>query len=127
MTIEKVTPLFVVDRIEPCLPFWCETLGYERRVEVPHEGALGFALLENGAGEIMLQTRASLEGDLPLVAARSPSALLFIEVDSLTHVQEATRGANVIVAERTTFYGMRETVVVDPAGTVIIFAQKQKE
>jgi hypothetical protein len=33
MTIKKVTPLFVVDRIEPCLPFWCETLGYEKRVE----------------------------------------------------------------------------------------------
>jgi hypothetical protein len=85
---------------------------------------MGFALLENGAGEIMLQTRASLEGDLPLVAARSPSALLFVEVDSLAQVQAATR-ANAIVAERTTFYGMRETVVVDPAGTVIIFAQKE--
>jgi uncharacterized glyoxalase superfamily protein PhnB len=124
MTIKKVTPLFVVDRIETCLPFWCETLGYEKRVEVPHEGAIGFALLENAAGEIMLQTRASLEGDLPLVAARSPSALLFVEVDSLAQVQAATR-ANAIVAERTTFYGMRETVVVDPAGTVIIFAQNE--
>jgi hypothetical protein len=30
----------------------------------------------------------------------------------------------VLVAERTTFYGTRETVVVDPQGTVVIFAEK---
>ena len=60
MNITKVTPVRIVDRIEPCLPFWCDALGYEKRAEVPHENALGFVLLENAAGEVMLQTQASL-------------------------------------------------------------------
>ena len=124
MEIKKVTPVRIVDRIEPCLPFWCGTLGYEKRAEVPHEDALGFVLLENRAGEFMLQTRASLAADFPSIAPREPDTLLFVEVGSLAEVQKATANAEVLVKERTTFYGTRETVVVDPQGTIIIFAEK---
>ena len=60
MNITKVTPVRIVERIEPCLGFWCEGLGYEKRVEVPHGAQLGFVLLGGAAGEVMLQTRASL-------------------------------------------------------------------
>jgi uncharacterized glyoxalase superfamily protein PhnB len=122
--ITKVTPVRIVDRIEPCLAFWCEGLGYEKRAEVPHEGALGFVLLENAAGEIMLQSRASLAADIADVAKLDPQTVLFIEVKSLARAREATKSARVLVEERTTFYGMRETVVVDPVGTVIVFAEK---
>ncbi len=124
MNITKVTPVRIVDRIEPCLPFWCDGLGYERRAEIPHGDALGFVLLENGAGELMLQTRASLEADMPSIAARAPQTILFCEVTSLAAAREATRGAGVLIAERTTFYGTRESVIVDPAGTILIFAEK---
>ncbi len=124
MNIEKVTPVRIVDRIEPCLPFWCGELGYEKGAEVPHDGALGFVILQSAAGEIMLQTRASLAADLPSVAARKPDTVMFIEVASLERARNAVEGAEVLVAERTTFYGMRETVVVDPQGCVVIFAEK---
>jgi hypothetical protein len=124
MNITKVTPIRIVDRIEPCLPFWCGALGYEKRAEVPHEGALGFVLLENAAGEIMLQTRASIEVDLPAVAARAPGTVLFVEVKSLAEARDAVKGAEVLLVERTTFYGMREMVVADPAGTILVFAEK---
>jgi len=30
----------------------------------------------------------------------------------------------VLVKERTTFYGMREIVVTDPMGTIVVFAEK---
>jgi len=124
MNITKVTPIRVVDRIEPCLPFWCDSLGYEKRAEVPHEGALGFVLLENAAGEIMLQTRASIAADLPSVGKRAPESVLFVEVKSLAEARAAVKGAKVLLAERTTFYGMREMVVADPAGTILVFAEK---
>jgi hypothetical protein len=121
----KVTPVRIVERIEPCLPFWCDALGYEKRAEVPHDGALGFVLLESAsAGELMLQSRASLEGDIADVARLEPHTVLLIEVKSLAAARKATGEAKVIVGERTTFYGMRESVVLDPAGTVVIFAEK---
>jgi hypothetical protein len=71
----------------------------------------------------MLQSKASLAADLPAVAALAPGAILFVEVRSLEAARKATKGAKVLVDERTTFYGMRETVVVDPGGTVVIFAE----
>jgi hypothetical protein len=122
--ITKVTPVRIVDRIEPCLAFWCDALGYARLAEVPHEGSLGFVLLENPAGEIMLQTKASLAADLPPVAELQPHTVLFVEVASLEAARQATAAAKVLVRDRTTFYGMREMVVVDPSGTIVIFAQK---
>jgi len=122
--VTKVTPVRIVDRIEPCLPFWCDQLGYAKRAEVPHEGTLGFVLLESDAGELMLQTRASLAADIAEVAKLEPHTVLFVEVRSLAEARAATRGARVLVEERTTFYGMRESVVVDPGGTVVVFAEK---
>ena len=124
MKITKVTPVRIVDRMEPCLPFWCDALGYEKRAEVPHEGALGFVLLENAAGEVMLQTTASLAADLPALAARKPAVVLFVEVESLKAAVAATKGFEVLVRERTTFYGTREACVMDPAGTLVLFAEK---
>jgi hypothetical protein len=122
--ITKVTPVRIVDRIEPCLRFWCDGLGYEKRAEVPHEDALGFVLLENAAGEIMLQTKASLAADIPAAAELEPHTVLFVEVKSLAAARTAAKGSRVLVKERTTFYGMKETVVADPGGTVVIFAEK---
>jgi uncharacterized glyoxalase superfamily protein PhnB len=124
--ITKLTPVRIVDRIEPCLAFWCDQLGYGRRSEVPHpdDGSLGFVLLESGASELMLQTRKSLAADIAATATLDPHTVLFVEVRSLSEARAATRGSRVLVEERTTFYGMRESVVVDPAGTVVVFAEK---
>jgi hypothetical protein len=125
--ITKVTPVRLVDRIEPCLPFWVDALGYAKVAEVPHEDALGFVLLVNDAGELMLQTRASMAADIAEVARLDPHTVLFVEVTSLDVARSAMGGAQVLVNERTTFYGMKEMVVVDPAGTVVIFAEKMAE
>jgi hypothetical protein len=121
--ITKVTPVRIVDRIEPSLPFWA-ALGYETRAEVPHDGALGFIILEGAAGELMLQTRASVADDVPAIAERGADVVLFIEVRSLAEAKSAVQGATILVDERTTPYGTREAVVLDGAGTVVIFAEK---
>jgi hypothetical protein len=121
--ITKVTPVRIVDAVEPCLAFWRDGLGYATRVEVPHGDTIGFALLENAAGEVMLQSKTSLADDLPAVAALRPDSVLFVEVRSLEAARRASGCAKVLVADRTTFYGMRESVVLDPGGTVVIFAE----
>jgi hypothetical protein len=124
MKIDKVTPIRIVDRIETCLPFWCDSLGFEKRIEVPQDGALVFVLLEGPGGSYMMQTRSSLGEDIPSAAALEPDVVLYVEVPSLADAKQATRGARVLIDERTTDYGMRESVVVDPQGTVVIFAQR---
>ena len=121
--MKKLTPIIVVDELEPCLPFWTDRLGFEVTVTVPHEGRLGFAILVKDQVEIMYQSRASVEADVPAVSALNPgAAVLFIEVEDVDHIQQALGDAEVLVPRRQTFYGMDEIFVRAPCGTVVGFA-----
>ncbi|HWZ60675.1 MAG TPA: hypothetical protein VNW46_16955 [Gemmatimonadaceae bacterium] len=121
----KITPVMIVDAIEPCLPFWVDRLGFVVAVTVPHDDAIGFALLAKDGVEVMYQTRASVAADAPatLDAERGHSVGLFVEVADLDEVERAMRGVPLILPRRTTFYGMHEFGVREPGGNAIIFAQ----
>jgi uncharacterized glyoxalase superfamily protein PhnB len=126
MKILRCTPILFVDRIEPSLPFWTERLGFIRTAEVPHGDVLGFVILERDGVEIMMQTLDSAKADLPDVAKgfQLNSVSQFMEVDSLDEILVGLSGYNLLTPVRTTFYGMREAVVADPAGFILVFAQK---
>jgi uncharacterized glyoxalase superfamily protein PhnB len=128
--MKKVTPLLTVEAIEPCLPFWTDRLGFEVTVTVPHEDAIGFAILTKGDVEVMYQTRASIDADLG--ASGAPPGLardmavgtstLYISVEALDDVLERLGDTEVLVPRRTTFYGADEIFVRPPCGTVVGFA-----
>jgi hypothetical protein len=124
----KITPVLIVDAIEPCLPFWVDRLGFAVTVTVPHEAALGFVILAKDGAEIMYQTRDSVAADAPATLDPHPghSVGLFIEVPNLDDVERALNGVPVILPRRTTFYGMHELGVREPGGTAVIFAQNAK-
>lgn len=122
--IDKLTPILVVEAIEPCLGFWVDHLGFEKTVEVPHEGRLGFVILVRGSLELMLQTHASIADDLPVLVSETHGSSLYIEVPDFDAVVEAVGDdTEVLVPERTTFYGAREVFVREPGGHVVGFAQ----
>ena len=123
VAMRKLTPVLVVDRVEPAAAFWRERLGFEQQFEVPHEGAVGFVSLTNGGVEIMYQSRASVAADLPSLAAGEHRTVLFIEVDDLDAVERAMQGVEIVHPRRTTFYGMHEITVREPGGNVVVFAQ----
>lgn len=130
--MKKVTPLMTVDRIEPCLPFWTENMGFEITAQVPHGEVLGFAILKKGTVELMYQTQSSVDADLGASGApaglgremASGTATLFIEVDGLDEVIAALGDTEVLVPRRQTFYGMDEIFVRAPCGTVVGFAAR---
>lgn len=126
-TAKKITTVLVVPAVEPGLDFWERRLGFTKVAEVPHGDALGFAMLVKDSTEIMLQSEASVREDLK-VSADAPiaggSAALFMEVDDLDAVAAALQGYPIAVPRRTTFYGMDEIGVRDPAGHLVIFAQR---
>jgi uncharacterized glyoxalase superfamily protein PhnB len=126
MKILRLTPILFVDRIEPSLPFWIERLGFSRQAEVPHGDALGFVILERNGVEVMMQTLDGAKADLPEVAKRFKlnSVSQYIEVDSLDDILQSLSGYDLLTPVRTTFYGMREAVVADPAGFILVFAEK---
>jgi hypothetical protein len=124
--IKKVTPLLIVNRIEPLLALW-DALGFARAAEIPHADELGFVILSRDGVEVMYQTFDSVRGDEARVL-EGPRAIgaaaVFIEVDDIEALAALIpTGSDVIVARRTTFYGSTEIVIRDGAGNVITFAQ----
>src|SRR3984893_19572441 len=62
--MKNLTPVIIVDQIEPSLPFWIERLGFQKTAEVPEGDKLGFIILVKGNVEVMYQTGASVAKDL---------------------------------------------------------------
>ena len=122
--LKKLTPNLIVEDIEAALPFWVDRLGFEKTVEVPHEGRLGFVILVRDATELMLQSRASLASDVPALASGAHRTALYLEVEDLAPIRAALEGWPKVIPERTTFYGARELVVQDPAGNPVFFAAR---
>jgi len=123
MQVKKVVPIIPVDAIEPCLSFWTDRLGFALTVQVPHEDKLGFVILAKDGFEVMYQSRASLDADVPGVAAQGHGIALYIDVDDINAVERVVAGLDVVVPRRTTFYGAEEIFVRAPCGTVVGFAQ----
>src|ERR1700678_272924 len=101
--MQSLTPILLVDAIEPCLDFWMR-LGFTVIVEVPEGDARGFVILKNGPVEIMYQTRASVAKDVPKMTDFPSSSLLYIHVTNLDEIIAAVSDAPVLVPKRTTFY-----------------------
>ncbi len=120
----KVTPVLIVDSIEKSLPFWVDRLGFGKTAEVPEGGVLGFVMLAKAGAELMLQSRDSVDKDVPgvLGKATGDGVGLFVVVDDFEDVKRRLAGYPVTVPERTTFYGMREFGVREPGGHFVVFA-----
>lgn len=125
VTLKRITPVLFAQEVEPCVKFWVERLGFEKTVEVPEGDKLGFAILQKGSLELMYQSFASAEKDVPAIAGevRRGATFLYIEVEKLDDAIAALKGADVVLPVRTTFYGAKEIGVKDPAGHVIVFAE----
>lgn len=124
MKISKLTPVLMVEAIEPVLDFWVQRLGFARTTEVPHEDHLGFVILERDGIEIMYQTKASVAADIaPLTSSPMKGSFLFFQVDDLDAIEKALKGIAPVVPRRKTFYGADELIVREPAGNIVTFAQ----
>jgi len=121
--IQKATPILRVERIEPSLSFWVERLGFQKVTEVMEGDSLGFVILSKGHVEIMLQSRASLAKDMPVlsVGALTP-AVVYIGVTNLDEVAAKLAPSEIVVPRRSTFYGMDEIWAREPGGHIIGFA-----
>jgi hypothetical protein len=122
MTVRRITPVQLVERIEPTLPFWA-ALGFQVLAQVPHGDALGFVLLAAGEVHLMLQSQASLAADVPAIARLQPDTTLYVDVDSLRAALAALPGAELLMPERKASYGPLEAVVRTPSGHVVMLAQ----
>jgi len=124
--LKQLTPVLIVDAVEPCIKFWTDRLGFEVTNQVPDaDGKLIFASVQKAGIEIMYQTRASVISEQPGSARdlMGHSVALFITVDDLDTVEKSLAGAPVIKPRHETFYGSTEIYVKEPGGNTVGFAQ----
>jgi uncharacterized glyoxalase superfamily protein PhnB len=124
--LKQLTPVLVVDAVEPGLAFWTDRLGFTKTIELPGpDGQLIFGAVQRDGIEVMYQTRASVIEERPEAAAElnGKSIVLFIQVDDVDAVEKALAGAPVVKARHDTFYGSTEIYVREPGGHVVGFAQ----
>ncbi len=130
MSVRKMTPVLVVERIEPSIAFWLDRLGFEKTLEVPEGDHLGFAAFEGDGIEVMYQTRESVETEvrsagLPeeLLPAAGSRTTLFCEVSDLKAIREKLQGFEILLSYRKTAYGAEELWVREPGGHIVGFAE----
>jgi hypothetical protein len=123
---KKLTPVLMVEAIEPCLPLWTERLGWTKTAEVPDGNALGFVILAKDGVELMYQTWSSVEKDIGHAPSRASgtSVGLFVEVSDLNDVEQRLQGFPLVLPRRRTFYGMDEIGVAEAGGHTVVFAQQ---
>jgi hypothetical protein len=126
---KKLTPVLMVDAIEPCLPLWVDRLGWAKTAEVPHGEKLGFVILAKDGVELMYQTWESVAADLPNAHPRAAGASvgLFIEVSDIDAIEKQIAGLPIVLPRRRTFYGMDEVGVAEAGGHTVVFAQPAKD
>lgn len=125
-SLKQLTPVLIVEAVEPCVKFWVDRLGFAVTNEVPGpDGKLIFASVQLGPVEIMYQTRASVVDERPGAAKdlMGHSVALFITVDDLDRVEKSLAGAPVVKPRHKTFYGSIEMYVREPGGNTVGFAQ----
>jgi hypothetical protein len=130
--MKKVTPILVVEEIEPSLRLWVDRLGFQKTAEVPEGEKLGFVILARDGLEIMYQSRLSIEREvdregLPQAMKAAPGrSTLFIEVSELDEIRRKVEGFDVLVPHRETSYGANELWLREPGGHLIGFAAFKK-
>ena len=122
----KLTPVLIVESIEKGMAFWVDRMGFEKTVDVPEDDHLGFAILVRQGAELMMQTITSVQKDEPKFAPKSfgNNVGLFVEVEDFEDVKKRLDGYPIAMAERQTFYGMKEIGVIEPGGNTVIFAAR---
>lgn len=119
-----LSPILLVDSIEPCLPFWIDRLGFLEVDRKSEDGQLLFVKLRKEQTEVMYHTRAGVARDLPELARASvpASTILYFQVPNLEEYQQLLADLEPVIALRETSYGSAEIFVREPAGNLVAFS-----
>ena len=132
MSILGVTPVLLVESIEPVTDLWERRLGLPRVATVEHEGRLGFVMYAGEGWTLMYQSwdsaladtgAASPDARRALEAMRGHRQCVFVKVQDIAAVEKELIGVPLVMPRRTTFYGSTEIAVQDAAGHLITFAE----
>lgn len=132
------TPNLMTNNVNASVNFYRDRLGFSLMMGLPFESQqpvevlsddvpLQFAMLNKDDAMLMIQHQQSLTDECKLFSSMSVAAsgTFYLEVDNIDElIAGLGDDIEIALAERITFYGMRELWIRDNNGYVITLAQK---
>ncbi len=135
-----LTPNLMCENVNESVAFYCRNLGFRFLAGMKTEGdnldarvdaftrevPLQWAMLGREDARVMFQSRASLARECEAMTSLplSVSGALYLEVADLDSLLTELGGeVQTVLADHTTFYGMREVWVRDNNGYILVLAQ----
>ncbi|QDV36802.1 VOC family protein [Tautonia plasticadhaerens] len=122
-----ITPVFLVDRVEPCLEFWVDRLGFEARIRVVGDDGLEFVQLARDEVRLAYRTRESVGRTAPELLGgldHLPWVILYLPVSDLDALLPRLDGVEVVVPLRENDFGVRELYVREPSGRLVALVEQ---
>jgi uncharacterized glyoxalase superfamily protein PhnB len=124
---KKLIPNLMVEDVNYTVDYYENILGcFELIATDPKEGKFDWAMMRSEEADIMFQSRESLGSVIPDFKNKEIGATLviYIEVDNVEELYNLIKNkVDVIEKINTTSYGMKEFLVRDCNGYILVFAQ----
>jgi uncharacterized glyoxalase superfamily protein PhnB len=131
MNAKKLTPNLVVRNVEESLRFYENILGFTREMVVPDQSPFVFASVKSGDVEIFFNDLENVLSEHPEMKGKPLASISssFIELDNVEALLRKLEAAKVKLVMPLTeqWYGMKEFVMADPDGHLIVFAERIKK
>src|SRR5579859_1053620 len=127
MKYNKLTPNLAVSDVSRSLAFYVDTLGFTRTMTVPEQEPFIFAGVVKDGVEVFLNDIKLVFSDKPAGTSQQLGGWgisLYLEVENVDALYTDLKAKNVKIVNEpmTQFYGMREFIISDPDGVMLIFA-----
>jgi uncharacterized glyoxalase superfamily protein PhnB len=129
MKLNQLTPNLMVNDVAKTIEQYRSVFGFEVLMAMPQEGQPEWAMIKNGGVLLMLQSRASIVGEYPALAARTlgGSQTFYIEVEDVHGWHERVgKLIKIVKPLHETFYGKREFCCEDCNGYLLTFSENVK-
>lgn len=127
ISFASVTPNLVVRDVARSLAFYRDVLGFTVGMHVPENEPFVFAELQRDGVPVFINDKAAAVEDHPEMASTpfGGTCTMFFVITGIDafHAAVAPK-ANVVMALKNQFYGMREFSLTDPDGHLITFAER---
>jgi uncharacterized glyoxalase superfamily protein PhnB len=143
MKFKKITPNLMVADVRCATAFYCDVCGFASIMALREDGKTVdespiagaeyvFVIMTRDGVDVMVQEEKNLRGELQGEAKMRPAGLsgtYYVEVEEVDAFYEhikAKASGRVRTAPHTSWNGMREFVVEDPDGNLLMFAERAR-
>jgi uncharacterized glyoxalase superfamily protein PhnB len=121
------TPMLLVDDVDEALAWYQDELGAKLQYKLPDEPPFEWVSILLDKVEVMLAGKKAAKGwyTEAVKSADTPTnCIVYIYVESVDSLFEGIKEkVKVVIEPHDQYYGMREFVIQDPFGFILIFAE----